>query len=285
MIDVCMDTLLDAVRILPFLFITYLGMEYIEHRAGDRMEQAVRRSGKFGPLAGGILGIFPQCGFSAAAANLYTGRIITLGTLIAIFLSTSDEMLPIFISEQVDISVILKILGLKVLIGIAAGMLVDVFIKKQSGHKEEELRIEHMCEHEHCDCGSEGILKPAVSHTLKIFAFIVIISFVLNTVLLFVGEEALAGVIQNKPFLGPVLAGAVGLIPNCAASVVITQLYLEGVLGLGAMMAGLLVGAGIGLLVLFRVNDDWKENCRIVVLLYGIGVAAGIVLELSGLVI
>ncbi len=285
MTDIILETLLDAAKILPFLFLTYLVMEYIEHRAGDRMEEMVRRSGKFGPLAGGILGVFPQCGFSAAAANLYTGRIITLGTLIAIFLSTSDEMLPILISEQVDIAVILKILGLKVLIGIVAGMLVDAFIKRQNGNREEALRIEHICEQEHCNCGSESILKPAISHTLKIFAFIIIISFILNIVLFFAGEEVLAGVIQNKPLLGPVLAGLVGLIPNCAASVVITQLYLEGILGLGAMMAGLLVGAGIGLLVLFKVNDNWRENCKILLLLYGIGVAAGIIIELSRLVI
>ncbi len=285
MTDIILETLLDAIKILPFLFFTYLVMEYIEHRAGDRMEGMVRRSGKFGPLAGSVLGVFPQCGFSAAAANLYTGRIITMGTLIAIFLSTSDEMLPIFISEQVDIAVIIKILGLKVLIGIIAGMLADAFIKKQSGNKEEALRIEHICEHEHCNCGSGGILKPAISHTLKIFSFIIIISFVLNTILFFVGEEALAGVIQHKPVLGPVLAGLVGLIPNCAASVVITQLYLEGVLGLGAMMSGLLAGAGIGLLVLFKVNDNWRENCKILVLLYGIGVVSGVVIELTGLVI
>lgn len=284
MIDIIRDTLLDAIKILPFLFLAYLVMEYIEHKTSDQLEGVIRRSGRFGPLAGSLLGAFPQCGFSAAAANLYTGRIITIGTLIAIFLSTSDEMLPILISEQVDIGVIIKILGLKVLIGVLAGMVIDAIVKKK-GNKEQELRIEHMCEQEHCNCGSRGILRSAVNHTLKILFFIIIISFTLNLLLAFIGEDVLAGFIQNKPVLGPVLAGLVGLIPNCAASVVITRLYLEGVLGLGAMMSGLLAGAGIGMLVLFKANDNWKENCKILILLYVIGAASGILIELSGIVI
>lgn len=277
-------SLADNVKLLPFLFITYLVMEYIEHKTSDKTEEMIRKSGRFGPVIGGVLGVVPQCGFSAAASNLYAGRIITLGTLFAIFLSTSDEMLPILISEQVPTGTIVKILAVKALIGILAGFVVDLFIRKGQGKEEEELRIEHMCDHEHCHCGEGKIFRSALSHTLQIFLFILLISFGLNLVIEFVGEDALAGVISSSKFFGPLLAGLVGLIPNCAASVVITQLYLSGVLGAGAMMAGLLVGSGVGLLVLFRVNDDLKENLKITGMLYAIGVLVGIIIELIGIV-
>ena len=282
--EVILDTVVDAVKLLPFLFLTYLVMEYMEHRMGEKTKETIRKSGRFGPVLGGVFGVFPQCGFSAAASNLFAGRVITLGTLIAIFLSTSDEMLPILISEQVHISVILKILGLKMLIGIAAGFLIDLFIRKKDTHVHEHMEIEHMCEHEHCHC-EDGIFKSAFRHTLNIFLFILLISFVMNTVIFYLGEDFLANLLLNKPVFGQMIAGLVGLIPNCAASVIITQLYLEGVMGLGSMMAGLLAGTGVGLLVLFKVNDDWKENVKILALLYGIGVVAGILIDVSGFTI
>lgn len=276
-------TIHHSIGLLPFLFVTYLVMEYIEHKAGNKAEQMVKKSGSFGPLIGGILGIVPQCGFSAAASNLYAGRIITLGTLLAVFLSTSDEMLPILISAKVDPITICRILGVKVLIGVAAGFLADTFLRKSFSKEEENLKIEHMCEHEHCHCNEGKIGKSALFHTLQIFFFIVVITFVLNLLIELVGEEALAGVLSGKPIVGPLIAGIVGLIPNCASSVVITQLYLEGMLGAGAMMAGLLVGAGVGVLVLFRVNDNIKENLKITAMLYIIGVLAGIIIEIAGL--
>jgi len=284
LIHVLEHTLIDNLKLLPFLFITYLVMEYIEHKTSDKTEDLIKKSGKFGPVLGGVLGVLPQCGFSAAASNLYAGRIITLGTLFAIFLSTSDEMLPILISEQVPTGTIVKILAVKALLGVAAGFAVDLFLRRNYGEEEEELRIEHMCDHEHCHCKEGKIFRSALSHTIQIFLFILLVSFVLNLVIEFVGEDALAGVISSSKFFGPLLAGLVGLIPNCAASVVITQLYLGGVLGAGAMMAGLLVGSGVGLLVLFRVNDDLKENLKITGTLYVIGVLAGILIELSGIV-
>ena len=200
----------------------------------------------------------------------------------AIFLSTSDEMLPILISEQAPISVIIKILLLKVVIGMIAGFLLDLVIRRRSGEKEQELRIEHMCNHEHCHCGEGKIFRSALSHTLQIFLYIIVISFVLNLVISLIGEDTLAAFISNKAIIGPILAGLVGLIPNCAASVVITQLYLEGVLSAGAMIAGLLAGSGVGLLILFKVNDNWKENLKITALLYVIGVISGILVELLG---
>ena len=285
-LDVIADTLIDAIKLLPFLFVTYLVMEYIEHKAGDRAEEMVQKAGEFGPLIGSVLGVFPQCGFSAAASNLYAGRIITLGTLISIFLSTSDEMLPIFISEQVPVMTVLKILGVKVVIGMAAGFLIDLVIrKKQYGEAEHEhLKIEEMCHHQHCHCAEGKILKSAFSHTMQIFFFIIIVSFVLNFLIGIIGEESLSGILSGKQVLGPVLAGLVGLIPNCAASVVLTQLYLEGMLNAGSMIAGLLVGAGVGLLVLFRVNDNVKENFKITLMLYVIGVISGIIIETAGLI-
>lgn len=277
--DIILDTLLDSIRLVPFLFLTYAAMEYLEHRAGGKAQAFVKKSGRFGPVIGGILGVVPQCGFSAAASGLYAGRVITLGTLMAIFLSTSDEMLPILISEAVALPVILKILGMKMLIGILAGLIIDLFIRQKT--EENHSHIHEMCEHDHCHCKEgSGILKSAVSHTLQITFFLMVISFALNTALHYIGEEALGSLILNKPVLGPLLAGLVGLIPNCAASVVITQLYLQGVMSLGAMMAGLLVGAGIGILVLLRSNTDRRESLKIIGLLYVTGVLSGILTEL-----
>ncbi len=275
MTEVIWDTLLDAARLLPFLFAAYLLMEYLEHRAGEHTDRLIRGAGRLGPVIGAAAGAVPQCGFSAAAANLYTGRVVSLGTLIAIFLSTSDEMLPILISERVSGGLILKILGLKVLIGAAAGLCVDWVV---SGRKRELPHIHELCEQEHCHC-EKGIVRSAASHTLRIFLFVLLISLGLNLALYLVGEEALGGMILNRPVLGQLLAGLIGLIPNCAASVAITQLYLSGGMSFGAMMSGLLSGAGVGVLILFRVNRDRRENLRIVALLYGIGVLAGLLLE------
>ena len=282
MLDVILDSLIDCIKLLPFLFLTYLAMECLEHKAGKRMQETIQKSGKCGPLIGSILGAFPQCGFSAAASNLYAGRIVTLGTLISIYLSTSDEMLPILISEQVGASMIWKILGAKVLIGMIAGFLVDIIAGSLLKKNNEELQIEHLCENHHCNC-EEGIVKSTLHHTVEIFIYLLLITFVLNLLIAFIGESFLENLLLNRPFVGEVIAGLVGLIPNCAASVVITQLYLNGILSAGAMMAGLLAGAGVGVLVLLRVNDKPKENVRIIALLYLLGVAAGIIIELLGI--
>ena len=280
MIDVITDTVLDGLKLLPFLFITYLIMEYIESRASDSFNDTISRAGFFGPVIGGLLGAFPQCGFSAAAANLYAGRVITAGTLIAIFLSTSDEMLPIFLSEQVDIKIIASILGLKVVIGAVWGFIIDIFLRKKKG----DIDIEKLCEKEHCHCDDEeGILKPALVHTLHIFLFILAVTFVINLAIFLIGEDKLAALSTGVPFVGEFITGLIGLIPNCAASVVITQLYLGGIISFGQLMSGLLVGAGVGLLVLFRVNDDRKNDIMITVLLYAIGVVSGLIIEFAGI--
>ncbi len=282
MIDILLDTIIDSIKLLPFLFITYLIMEYIEHKTGEKAKKIIQKSGKFGPLFGGILGIFPQCGFSAAAANLYAGKVITLGTLIAIFLSTSDEMLPILISEAVPVSIIITILAIKLLIGIVSGLLIDMIGQALKKKKEDALEEEigHICEHEHCHCEEEGILKSSIKHTLHIFIFIFIISLLINFVIHLIGEENLANLILNMPVVGPIISGLLGIIPNCAGSVILTQLYLEQVISFGSMIGGLLVGSGIGILVLFRVNENRKENIKILAILYAIGVISGILLDL-----
>ena len=284
-LEVLLDTGIDALKLLPFLFITYLIMEYIEHKTGDKTKNIIKKSGKWGPVFGAILGIFPQCGFSAAAANLYAGKVITLGTLIAIFLSTSDEMLPILISEAAPIDIILKILATKLVIGIIAGVVIDfvgqVFKKKKKKQENEEAveEIGHICEHEHCHCEKEGILKSSIKHTLNIFIFIIIISLVMNIAIYFIGEEKISNLILNMPVVGPLIAGIVGLIPNCASSVILTQLYLQNVISVGSMIGGLLVGSGIGILILFRVNENLKENIKITGMLYLIGVVSGIIID------
>ncbi len=283
MLDILSDALIDTAKLLPFLFLTYFALEYLEHRTGEGAQRLIGRAGKLGPMIGGILGLVPQCGFSAAASSLYAGRVITLGTLLAVYLSTSDEMLPILISEGAPVGVILRILMAKLSISVFTGLLLDFASRKEMVVSRE--RIHELCEREHChceSCGTEhsfaGILRSALRHTLQILFFILLVSLGLNLVLHFVGEDALSNLILNRRVLGPVLAALVGLIPNCAGSVLITQLYLQGAMGIGAAMAGLLTGSGVGLLVLFRLNRDWKENLKILGILYGVGVLAGIII-------
>lgn len=278
-LEVIADNCADSIRLLPFLFFTYLVMEYLEHRAGERMQDVIRKSGKAGPAIGGLLGVFPQCGFSAAASNLYAGRIISLGTLMAVFLSTSDEMLPIMISENVGLPIMGKILAVKVFFAVFAGFGIDLVYRR----KDKDMQIEHLCERHHCHC-ERGIWKSALHHTLEVFIYILLISFVLNLVIALIGEETLGALILHQPVAGVLIAALVGMIPNCAASVIVTKLYLGGVLGAGALIAGLLSGTGVGYLVLLKVNDDRRENLRILFLLYGIGVMAGVIVEFMNMV-
>lgn len=277
MLDVIVETLIDTLKLIPFLFLTYLAMEYLEHKTGEKTQKLIKKAGRFGPVLGGLLGIVPQCGFSTAGSNLYAGRVISLGTLIAIYLSTSDEMLPILISEQAPVGLILRLLFAKAAIGMAAGMAIDILLRRKD--LEEHGHIHELCEHEHCHC-EKGVFRSAVNHTAQITFFVLLVTFGLNLILHFVGAEAMSGLVLNRPLLGPVLAGVVGLIPNCAGSVVITQLFLQGAMSPGAAMAGLLTGSGVGMLVLFRVNHNRKENLKVLALLYGIGVLAGIIIGL-----
>ena len=278
------DSLLDTLYIIPFLFITYLAMEWLEHKTGGKAEAAIQRAGAAGPFIGAVVGVVPQCGFSAAAATLWAGRVITLGTLFAVFLSTSDEMLPIFIAEQVPLEVILKIIGAKIIIGMIMGFLVDAGLRI-ARRIDMPLHIYDLCEQEHCHChdGEGGILKSAVKHTLQVTLFIFIITIVLNGMLAIVGEDVLADFLSANPALSVFGSALVGLVPNCAASIVIAQLYVQGVLGSGAMLAGLLVSAGVGLLVLVRTNRHPKENIAIIVGLYAMGVIWGLIANALGI--
>ncbi|MDD3412819.1 MAG: putative manganese transporter [Lachnospiraceae bacterium] len=279
MFDAFSDTLVDNLRLLPFLFLTYLVMELLEHKAGHKSMSLIQKSGKFGPLIGGILGAFPQCGFSASASSLYAGRIITIGTLLSVYLSTSDEMFPIMISASVAPAIIIKILILKVLIGIITGFIIEFVYVKILKKQEKAMDIHTVCKHEKCSC-EEGVLISASKHTLKIFVFLFLISFLLNMGISYIGENNISAIFTNLPFVGVFVAGIVGLVPNCAASIVITELYLQGMISTGALIAGLLVSAGVGILILFRLNRNIRQNLSIVLILYASGVIWGTIIEL-----
>ena len=280
MIDAIFDAFLDSVKLLPFLFITYLVMEYMEKKTGANFNEAVKKSGKLGPLFGGILGAFPQCGFSAAASNLYAGHIITTGTLIAVYMSTSDEMLPLMLSHNLPAAFIIRLLVYKALIGMLWGFIIDIFLHRFLKRVQKDTDIDRLCEHEHCHCSdSDGIVLPAARHTIHIFIFVLCLSCLINVVIAAAGEDALRSFIMGRPFIGEVLSGLLGLVPNCASSIAITQLYLDGIIGFGQLMSGLLVGAGVGLMVLFRVNEDIKNNVAVTSILYAARVLTGCIIE------
>lgn len=284
MIDVLLDTLLDAAKLIPFLYLTYLLLEFIEHRAKEQTETLMKKAGKWGPFLGGALGAVPQCGFSASMSNLYAENIISMGTLVAVFLSTSDEMLPIMISgiSSGDIRAwsVVKILLVKILLGVVVGFIVDG-VARLCSKKEKNIDIESLCHDDHCGCEEGNIFLSALIHTLKILAFILVVSFALNTVIYFIGEDALGNFISSLPVVvGPLATALVGLVPNCASSIVITQLYMSGVISAGSMLAGLLSGSGIGLLILFRVNKNMKSNFAVLGIVYGSGAVIGIICDL-----
>lgn len=284
--DVLLDAVIDTVKLIPFLLLTYLLMEYLEQKTADRSAEALGKMGKIGPLFGGAVGIVPQCGFSAAAASLYSGGVITIGTLLAVFLSTSDEMLPIFISEAVSPAVTVKILLTKMILAIITGFFIDFVLKRIAHYVGVHKDIHDLCEQEHCHCeeGEEGILKPALIHTLHITLFIFLISIVIGFLVEGIGEQALGTFLTRRRVIGVILAALIGLIPNCAASVMLTELYLKGILAAGQMISGLLVGAGVGLLVLFRTNSrHMKENMQITILLLACGIFWGLLIEGLGI--
>lgn len=278
--EIIIDTIKDNLKLLPFLFLTFLFLEYLEHRVSNKSKKKLEKSGRFGPFIGGLIGAFPQCGFGVAATNLYVARIITIGTLISVYLSTSDEMLPILLSEGTNIGVIIKLITLKVVIGIIWGIIIDFIFRS----KIEKNNIHDICEEDHCDC-EHGIFKSSIKHTLNIALFIFIISFILNIIMEYYGMEKLEHIFLNNNILGSFVSSLIGLIPNCGASVVITELYLNNLLSLGSAMAGLLTGSGVALLVLFKTNHNLKDNIKIVSLVYILGVISGIIIDLIGLTI
>jgi len=283
MIHALLHAFLDTLKLIPFLFLTYLLLEWIEHKAAQRTAALAAKAGALGPLAGGLLGAVPQCGFSASASNLYAGGVISVGTLIAIFISTSDEMLPIMISEKIAPSRILLILGIKVLCGVLVGFAVDLVLRFAKKQQQKE-RIAHFCEEENCHC-QEGIFLSSIFHTLQIAFFVFLFSFLIGLMIHWIGEEQLALFAAKGGAFAPFVAALVGLIPNCAASVVITELFLDGIIGTGAMIAGLIANSGVGLLVLFRVNKKTGANAAIMLTVFLTGAFVGVLFHIFGIVL
>ena len=282
MLDAILDAIIDSLKLLPFLFITYLLMELLENKASEKSLKVIKKSGKFGPILGSLLGIVPQCGFSAAAASLYAGKIISIGSLIAIFLSTSDEMLPILISSAAPISLIIKILLIKLIIGIVFGVIIDIIFRKKNNIniEDDKIHIHDICEDEHCHCNEEGILKSSIKHTLHIFIYVFIIVLAITILINIIGENSIANIMTKTNILGPFVSSLIGIIPNCASSVIITQLYLKDMITFGSLIAGLLMNSGIGMLILFRLNKNKKENFLILLILFVISIISGIIIDL-----
>lgn len=285
LLDALADALNDTVKLIPFLFVTYVIMEWLERRTGDKSVRTLSKVGRMGPVFGGIVGVVPQCGFSAAAASLYSGGLISIGTLLAVFLSTSDEMLPMLISEHAPLGTTFRIVLIKALIGVVSGLIFDFLLRFTRYKHKTEKHIRDLCEEVHGnEAEDHGIWYDALMHTLQITLFVFIISLLLTFLVEGPGAGAIEGFLNRQPVVGVLLAALIGLILNCASSVAITQLYLDGLLGAGDMMAGLLVSAGVGLLVLYRTNHrHLRENIRITGVLYFFGAAWGLLIEFAGI--
>ena len=294
---------LDTLRLVPFLFVTYLAMEALEHASAERVQAVVERSGKAGPVVGALLGAVPQCGFSAMAATLYAGRVVTAGTLVAVILSTSDEMVPVFLAHQEPVGRLLAIVAAKVVAGVVVGLLVDLALRAWHRAGDGRPHISELCERAHCHCeeaeheggdhghghehghghGRWAIVRSAAVHTVQVSAWILVITFAFGLVMEVVGTDALAALLVNHPVRATFVSALVGLVPNCGASVAISELYLEGVLATGPMLAGLLSSGGVGLLVLWRTNASAGQNAIITAFVYGVSVAVGLVAGMLGI--
>lgn len=277
--DVIVETVVDGLKMLPVLYLAYLLMEVLEHHAGEKMDMAVSKVGKAGPLIGAALGTIPQCGFSGAVAGFYAGGVATLGTMIAVFLSTSDEMLPLLISHGTSFPLILKLLLGKICVGVLFGYLVDLIFK---GHTEN--RIETICEQDDCDCENHNVFVSALIHTAKVFGIILLVTFVLNLIFGLGGENVLRSLLPKTPVLSEAICALFGLIPSCSVSVFMTELYLNELIGIGPLFAALSSNAGVGLLVLFRQHRHGKENLKIVAILYVCGLLSGLLMHLFSLI-
>ena len=278
-LDIILDALIDTAKMLPFLFAVYLLIEYLEHKASDKLANSLRRLGPFGPVGGALFGCIPQCGFSVAVSNLYSGRLVSLGTPIAVYIATSDEAVPILLSNPQSVGEVWKLIAAKAVIAILAGLLVDGVMKffHRRGNEENE-PYHDLCED--CGCEEHGILYSAIKHTAQIFAFLFVVSLILGFAIYLLGEERLDRVLMTDSAFQPFLAALIGLIPNCSASVVLTNLYAAGSLSFGSVVAGLSTGAGLGLVVLFRTNKNLKQNISITALLYAIGAISGLIINL-----
>lgn len=328
LVDVLTESVIDTLKLIPFLFLTYLAMEALEHSASHHVRAAVEKSGKAGPVVGSILGALPQCGFSAMAATLYAGRVVTAGTLVAVILSTSDEMIPVFVAHRESPTRLFGILALKVIVGIIAGLLVDVALRMLHRTGDGHPHIHELCERAHCHCedvedengsaeaeseaqaatagehdgvarrahehahghdhhghghGLWPIVRSALVHTVQVTVFIFLVTFVFGLLIEGVGEDAIGELLADHPVRATFIAALVGLIPNCGASVALTELFLDGTLAAGPMVAGLLVSGGVGLLVLWRTNADLRQNAAVTGVVYAVGVAVGLLVGATGM--
>lgn len=310
-VDVLADSVIDTLKLIPFLLVTYLAMEALEHFASNKVKEAVEHAGAAGPVVGGLLGALPQCGFSAMAATLFSGRVVTAGTLVAVILSTSDEMIPVFVAHQEPASRMLAIIAIKVALGIVAGLLLDLVLRLLHRAGDGHAHIHELCEREHCHCeeadeagegegedergdhgdhhdhghphghshshhGVWGIVRSACVHTAQVTAFIFLISLLFGLIIEGFGVDSIRSMLANHPVRATFIAALVGLIPNCGASVAIAELFLDGTLATGPMLAGLLSSGGVGLLVLWRTNADARQNAYVTLLVYGVAVLAGL---------
>ena len=277
-------TLIDTIKLIPFLLIAFLILEFIEHKMSSKSKNILVNNQAYGPIIGSLLGAFPQCGFSVMATNLFNGRVITIGTLVAIYLSTSDEMLPILISNGTSFQVIVSIILMKIVIGLLSGLVIDFILKKKYKVGEVNEEIHEMCHDDNCHC-EDGIVKSALKHTVSIILFIFIANFLINLVIHYIGEDKISDFMLQKNYFSYFLSSLIGLIPNCASSVIITELYLNEMISLGNMMSGVLTGSGLGILVLFRTNKNLKESLLILALIYFIGAFSGLLIDLLGVVL
>lgn len=280
LLDVFLDAVKDCLRDLPFLFVAFLLMEMLEHHAADWMSRTLGKVNKLGPLAGAVLGCVPQCGFSIMASDFYGGGIISLGTLLAVFLSTSDEAAIILMSNPGHLPDVLRLLVVKIILALIWGYLIELGVKLfRMKHAVKRKELRDFCENVGGEEEGESILGSAIRHTLKVFLFLFIFTLALNLILELVGMKGVSKVLLSNTVFQPVLAALIGLIPNCAASVILTELYVEGVISFGSAVAGLSAGAGLGLVILWRTNRSKKENLLITLLLLGIAMVSGIVLQ------
>lgn len=311
-VDVLADSVIDTLKLIPFLFVTYLAMEALEHFASNKVKETVERADAAGPVVGALLGALPQCGFSAMAATLFSGRVVTAGTLVAVILSTSDEMIPVFVAHQQPAGRMLSIIAIKVVLGIAAGLLLDLVLRLLHRAGDGHTHIHELCEREHCHCeeadeleelddnhhdhgdhhghhehghhhdyghshhGAWGIVRSACVHTAQVTAFIFLISLLFGLIIEGLGVNSIRSTLAYHPVRATFIAALVGLIPNCGASVAIAELFLDGTLATGPMLAGLLSSGGVGLLVLWRTNADVRQNVYVTLLVYVVAVLAGL---------
>ena len=304
-LDVVIDALKDTAELIPFLFATYVVISLLDLFASDKTTAAIQRAGHAGPLIGGVLGVVPQCGFSAMGASLYADRIVSLGTFVAVILSTSDEMLPLLLAEHVEVGLLAHILVTKAVLGVILGFAIDLVLRVVLGRtslagvdesdagEEQDEDAEFDPSAYSCDCGcgeplTRGqtawwVVVNSAYRTFQVVVFIFVVSVLLNALIALLGEDALASFLSGNAVVATLVSGLVGLVPNCAASVVLTQLYIDGVLGFAPMIAGTLVAGGAGYLVLFRMNGNMRENAAIVGIVYALGVCAGLVMLGLGL--